>query len=212
MVSTHKMRGFESPLFAVLFLSNFSIPVISNLIARDSRSEYSTSSHDEHEPRSWPSEITTLSLNNFNSVQKRTNDILGDGWSMQMTHAAAFFPIEDAAHSLADFYQYIMDEALRHMMNGHPGYDELALTRGQLALSWWCPQTKIPWSLIYTFASEMLQGTYRGYTREYAIRFTHLRGMAIDVVLQVAPFAIQALRLAHGDTSGTSRVGSSRGN
>lgn len=206
------MRGFESPLFAVLLLSNFSVPVVSNLIARDIRSEYSTSSHDKHEPRSWPSEITTLSLNNFRSVQKRINGILGDGWSMQMTHAAAFIPVEDAALTLADFYLYIMEEAFRQMANGHPGYGALSLTKGQLALSWWCPQTNVPWTLIHTFATEMLQGTYRGYAGEYAIRFTHLRGLAIDVVLQVAPFAMQALRSAHGGTSGTSRVGSSRGN
>jgi len=206
VVSRCKMRRFELPLFAVLFLSNFSILVIPCPF------EHSISSHEEHEPRSWPSKITTLSLNNFNPVRKRNNDILGDGWSMQMIHAAAFLPVEDAALSLADFYRYIMDEALKHMMNSHQGYNALSLTRGQLALSWWCPQTIIPWSLIHTFASEMLEATYRGYAGEYAIRFTHLRGMAIDVVLQVAPFAMQALRLAHGDTSGTSRVGTSGGN
>lgn len=206
------MRGFEFPLFAVLFLSNFSILVVSSPMALDIRSAFSTSSDDEYKPRSWLSKTTSLSLNNFNHVQKRNNDFLGDGWSMQMIHAAAFLPVEDAALSLADFYHYVMVEASRHMRDGHNGYKALSLTRGQLALSWWCPRTAIPWSLVYTFASEMLQGTHRGYAGEYAIRFTHFHGIAIDVVLQVAPFAMQALRLAHGATSGTNKARTLGGN
>jgi len=206
------MRGFEIPLFAVLFLFGLSILVTPNPINHKTRLRNSVSRYDEHEPRSSPSGITTLSFDNFDPVRKRNNDVLGDGWSMHMIHAATFLPVEDAARSLADFYHYIMDEALKNIMDGHLGYNSLSLTKGQLVLSWSCPQMDIPWGLIYDFAFEMLKGTHRGYAGEYAIRFTHLRGTAIDVILQVAPFTMQALRLAHGDTRGTSRVGTSGGN
>lgn len=201
------MRRFVPLAFAVLFLSVITPLVIATPTVYHTQSDSSISSHDKHGPHSWQSDVTATSNTNLGPLRKRIDGPLGDGWSMHMVQADAFLPTEDAAANLAMFYRHVLEQALRHISDGHTEYRAISITWGRLALSWWCPRVAIPWSLVHAFAAEMLKGTLQGYTGRYALRFTHAHGMAIDVVLQVAPFALQALRTAHGDSGSSGGVG-----
>ena len=207
MVIKYNMRGFSVPLsaFGLLSILTFAIP---HPVGNNDYARMLTTMGEEVESSTQFAATKTPSLTRFNPIHKRNDDILGDGWSMQMIHSDIFFPVEIAAVQLIDFYRYVIEQVQSYSQSDPLGYRALALTRGQLALNWWCPQTEIPWSLIHTFAEQMLQATFLGYTGQFAMRFTHLQGIAIDVVLQVGPFAVEALGLAHGDRNS---AGSSSG-
>lgn len=202
------MRGLE-----ILFAWGICFPSL-NIVATsptnsNARSLKLATRYGKLEIVPYNSAISILSLTNSNFLRKRDDDILGDGWSMHMIHADAFLPTENAAADLINFYTYVLDEVIRYSDLDRPEYKGFALTQGRLALNWWCAQMPIPWSLVHTFALEMLRATFRGYAGQFAMRFTHVGGIAIDVVLQVGPFAVQALGMAHGpvgeaDSGGTS--------
>ena len=199
------MRGFEVVFFTVTLFSIFFI-VTSNPINPYTRPGIPISEHNEHETIPYNSALPTPPFTRSHLLRQRDDHLLGDGWTMHMTHADTFFPIETAATDLASFRTYVVDEVLRYSQIHPQGYKAVALTQGQLVLDWWCPKMEIPWALIHKFAVEMLKATLRGYTGQFAMRFTHVRGIAIDVVLRVGPFAVQALGMAHGNPTNGRRV------
>ena len=134
----------------------------------------------------------------FQSLRRRTLvDDLGEGWEMFLTHAENFFPIPEAAADLRDFYIFTITKASDYMMMNHEQYNSFAFRSGNLAMTWRCSRSNIPWIFVHTFALQMLQATYRGFTAQFSMHFRHTHGLVIDVMLQVLPVAAQSF---HGST------------
>ena len=80
--------------------------------------------------------------------------------------------------------------------NGHrQGPDELLKSdQRDHSRAWQCDRAVIPWILVHTVASQMLQATLRGFATQFSMQFRHTHGIVIEVVLQVLPAAVQATR------------------
>ena len=183
------MRGFEVVFFVITLFSIFVI-VISDPINHYTRSGVPISECNEHESIPHNSALPTPPFTRSHILRKRDDHLLGDGWTMHMTYADTFLPIETAATDLTSFWTYVIDEVMTYSQTNPQGYKAIVLTQGQLVLDWWCPKMEIPWALVHRFAVEMLKATLRGYTGHFAMSFTHLQGIAIDVVLRVGPLAV----------------------
>lgn len=118
---------------------------------------------------------------------------LGEGWEIFLTHSENFLPISDATEDLGKFYRRTLDEVRGYVLTNHEQYNTFAFRSGNLAMTWQCDMSDIPWKLVHTVASQLLQATYRGFATQFSMQFRHTHGIVIEVVLQVLPAAVQAL-------------------
>lgn len=198
------MRWPSISLFAGLIFSFFSSVTISspvNSIHLGTVSRYQISKQDWLLKRNLAASIP-LHTELQPLRQRSFVDDLGEGWQMFLTHGEYFVPVQEAAADLREFYRWTMSEAMDYMLMKHQQYDYFAFKSGHLAMTWSCSRTGIPWILVHTFTSHMLEATYRGFTGQYSMRFRHTEGLVIDVALQILPVAIRAL---HGSSSSNTR-------
>lgn len=194
------MHRVSISLFAALTFLSLNILVTcwpTSKFPHSGAPQYETSKYDGSPKRDQ--KVHTSLYTTFQPLRQRSLvDDLGEGWEIFLTHSENFFlPISDATGDLSNFYMRVMDEVRGYMMTNHEQYNTFAFKSGNLAMTWQCDRAGIPWTLVHTVASQMLQATYRGFATQFSMQFRHTHGMVIEVVLRVLPAAVQAL---HGST------------
>ncbi|KAG6999403.1 hypothetical protein G7Y79_00035g070750 [Physcia stellaris] len=132
--------------------------------------------------QSRSTEATTPVLSS-KALHKRS--ILGDGWDVYWFDGPAYFPVDTAARVLIDFYIGVLRQTILNAASNRTPLNRFSFRRGHIALSCYCRLGPIPWDLLHTIATEMLESTMRGYTGQYIAKFVHADGLEIDLDMAV---------------------------
>lgn len=141
------------------------------------------------------------------ALHKRS--ILGDDWEVYWFDGPAYFPVDTAAKVLIDFYVEVLRQTILNSASNHPPLNRFSFRRGHIAFSCYCRWAPIPWDLLHTIATEMLEFTMKGYTAQYIAKFVHAEGWEIDLDMAVGaagPVAAQDTLSSNGGSSRRSDV------
>ena len=111
--------------------------------------------------------------------------ILGEDWEVYWFDGPAYFPVDTAAKILIDFYTEVLRQTVLNSVSNRPPLNRFSFRKGHIAFSCYCRWVPIPWDLLQTMATEMLEFTMKGYTGQYLAKFVHAEGMEIELDMAV---------------------------
>lgn len=139
--------------------------------------------NDHWIPVQSPSTDATTRVPSSKPLHKRIT--LGDDWEMYWFDGPAYFPVDTAAKMLVDFYVEVLRQVILNSHSNNPPLNRFSFRKGHIALSCFCRFTPLPWALLHTIVTDMLEFTLKGYTGQYFARFVHAGGLEFDLDMVV---------------------------